>query len=87
LEGSFRFGAQEGGGKTEGDESAAGYVSLNATQADAGAEMVGHGASEDRPHRIADPAHESKQDSQLENLQAGMAQGWVHKLGQKSKKE
>jgi len=83
----LRLSAGEGRGETQRDEGATGDVALGATEADAGAEMVGHGAGEDRPHRIADPTHESKQDSQLENLQAGMAEGWVHKLGQEGKKE
>jgi len=45
------------GGKTEGDESVAGDVTLSATEADEGAEVVGNSASENRPHRIADPTH------------------------------
>src|SRR6266853_1835401 len=68
----FRFGAGEGGGQAEGDECAAGDVSLGAAETNAAAKTVSYSAGEHGPDRIAAPAHQSKQDSQLENLQSGM---------------
>jgi len=83
----FAFGAGEGRGETEGDEGAAGDVSLGAAETNAGAKTVSYSAGKQGPHRVATPAHQSKQDSQLKDLQRGMPPGRIHKLRQKSKKE
>ena len=83
----FVFCAGEGRGQAESDESAAGDVALSSTETDAGTKTVGYGAGKDGPDGIAAPAHKREQNSQLENLQSGMAKRWIHKLRQKSQKE
>src|SRR5256886_13373165 len=69
------------------NQAAARDITLDAAQAQASANALGHGPRNQRIGRIAAPAHRCEQDPQLQDLQRDVTARRIDKLRQKRQKK